>query len=284
MATASREQWQSRRGFVLAAVGSAVGLGNMWRFSYLTAEKGGAAFVGLYLFFTLIIGMPVMMAELTLGRGARKGPVAALAHFGGPAWRPLGLVFVVTGFLILSYYGVIGGWTLRYAVETLTIGFPENPGAHFEDLASGFDSLATQILFMALTISIVSGGISHGIERVARIAMPALFFIVVGIALYAASLDGSGGGYRYYLNFDVQNALALDVVVAAAGQAFFSLSLGMGAILTFASYLPQDSKLARETVVISSVANRSPASMASLSAVALTAFASKVCVPKMRDS
>jgi NSS family neurotransmitter:Na+ symporter len=251
MATAAREQWQSRWGFVLAAVGSAVGLGNMWRFSYLTAEMGGAAFVGLYVIFTLLLGMPVMMAELTLGRGARTGPIAALEHYGGRAWRPLGLLFVVTGFAILSYYGVIGGWTIRYAFEALTIGFPDDPGAHFEELASGFDSLGTQLCFMALTTFIVSGGIGAGIERVARIAMPALFMIVVGIALYAATLEGSSAGYRYYLNFEFANAMALDVVVAAAGQAFFSLSLGMGAILTFASYLPRDSHLPRETVVIS---------------------------------
>jgi len=251
MADASREQWQSRRGFVLAAIGSAVGLGNMWRFSYLTAENGGAAFVALYLFFTLLIGMPVMLAELSLGRGARGGPVVALAHFGGSSWRSLGVVFVAAGFLILSYYGVIGGWTIRYAVEAAAIGFPADPGAHFGALASGADSLAMQLVFMALTILIVSGGIGGGIERVARIAMPVLFAIVLGIALYAFFLEGADAGYRYYLNFDLKNALALDVVVAAAGQAFFSLSLGMGAILTFASYLPQNSRLARETLVIS---------------------------------
>jgi len=252
MATnASREEWRSRSGFLLAAVGSAVGLGNMWRFSYLASEKGGAGFVGLYLLFTLVIGLPVMLAELTLGRGARMGPVAALAHFGGRAWRWLGIVFVAAGFLILSYYGVIGGWTLRYAFEALVVGFAADPGAHFGELASGADSLAMQILFMALTVLIVSGGIGAGIERVARIAMPGLFFIMIGIALYAFSLDGSSAGYAYYLNFDLEKALALDVIVAAAGQAFFSLSLGMGAILTFASYLPRESNLARETVVIS---------------------------------
>jgi NSS family neurotransmitter:Na+ symporter len=246
-----REQWQSRWGFVLAAIGSAVGLGNMWRFSYLTAEKGGAAFVGLYLLFTLLIGLPIMLAELSLGRGARMGPVAALAHYGGPSWRRFGALFVVTGFSILSYYGVIGGWTLRYAAEAIAIGFPADPGAHFGDLASGFDSLATQILFMALTVLIVSGGIGNGIERVARYAMPALFAIVVAIALYAYTLEGSGAGYRYYLNFDLSNALTIDVIVAAAGQAFFSLSLGMGVILTYASYLPRNSHLVRETFVIS---------------------------------
>lgn len=247
----TREQWRSRWGFLLAAVGSAVGLGNMWRFSYLAAEKGGAGFVGLYLVFTVLLGLPVMLAELTIGRGARRGPVQALGHYGGPAWRWLGVVFVMAGFLILSYYGVIGGWTLRYAAEAATIGFPLDAGAHFGEVASGFDSLATQILFMLITILIVSGGIGAGIERAARIAMPGLFAIMLGIALYAASLEGSGAGYAYYLNFDLEKALALDVVVAAAGQAFFSLSLGMGAILTFASYMPRDSNLARETFVIS---------------------------------
>ncbi|MGB0620754.1 MAG: sodium-dependent transporter [Myxococcota bacterium] len=255
-ASASREQWQTRWGFLLAAVGSAVGLGNMWRFSYLAAEKGGAGFVGLYLLFTLLLGLPVMLAELTIGRGARKGPISALAHYaegrpGGSAWRGLGVVFVAAGFLILSYYGVIGGWTVRYAFEAFFLGFAEDAGAHFGAVSEGHGSLAMQILFMVVTTGVVSGGISGGIERVAKIAMPGLFLIMLGIVVYAATLDGSGAGYAYYLNFDLEKALALDVIVAAAGQAFFSLSLGMGAILTFASYLPRDSNLAQETVVIS---------------------------------
>lgn len=265
-AVAAREKWRTRWGFLFAAVGSAVGLGNMWRFSYLAAEKGGAGFVALYLAFTLLLGLPVMLAELTIGRGAQRGPISALAHYalaargmgtgersedGATAWRWLGAVFVAAGFLILSYYGVIGGWTLRYAFEAAFLGFATDPAGHFAEIASGFDSLGTQLAFMGLTMLIVSGGIGAGIERVARIAMPGLFAIMIGIALYAASLDGAGAGYAYYLNFDLEKALALDVVVAAAGQAFFSLSLGMGAILTFASYLPRESNLARETVVIS---------------------------------
>ncbi len=249
--SAPREQWQSRWGFILAAVGSAVGLGNMWRFSYLTAENGGAGFVVLYLIFTVLLGLPVMLAELTIGRGARSGPIAALEHYGGRSWRWLGAVFVAAGFLILSYYGVIGGWTLRYAFEAFTIGFADDPGAHFAVISEGHGSFAMQVTFMALTIAVVSGGIGAGIERVARIAMPALFFIMLGIVVYAATLDGASEGYAYYLNFDLAKAMDLDVVVAAAGQAFFSLSLGMGAILTFASYLPKDSDLANETIVIS---------------------------------
>jgi NSS family neurotransmitter:Na+ symporter len=121
MAVAAREHWSSRTGFVLAAIGSAVGLGNMWRFSYLTAENGGAAFVILYLTITAMVGLPILLAELQLGRGSQQSPVRALVHFGGNAWKPLGFVFVAAGFLILAYYGVIAGWTVRYAATALTL-------------------------------------------------------------------------------------------------------------------------------------------------------------------
>ena len=132
MAQAPREQWASRTGFVLAAVGSAVGLGNMWRFSYLTAENGGAAFVVLYLLMTLFIGLPVMLAELVVGRGAPRSPIEALAHYGGSRWRWLGALFVATGFLILAYYSVIAGWTLRYALLGIVGGFAGDSAARFD--------------------------------------------------------------------------------------------------------------------------------------------------------
>ena len=132
MASEPREQWSSRTGFVLAAVGSAVGLGNMWRFSYLTAEHGGAAFVILYLVITLVVGLPVLLAELTLGRGSQRSPIRALAHYGGDRWRPLGLVFVAAGFLILAYYGVIAGWTVRYGITAIFTGF----ATHFNGISA----------------------------------------------------------------------------------------------------------------------------------------------------
>ncbi|MFP6641685.1 MAG: sodium-dependent transporter [Myxococcota bacterium] len=250
MAVAARDQWTSTAGFLAAAVGSAVGLGNMWRFSYLTAEKGGAAFVLLYLVFTLVVGLPVMLAELTLGRGAGKSPVLALSHFGGRRWRPLGWLFVATGFLILSYYSVIAGWTVRYAAEVIFLGIPGDAAAQFTDVSEGADAFLYHVLFMALVMWIVIGGVSRGIERVSMLAMPLLFVLVCGIALYAATLDGSGAGYSYYLNADFANAFSVDVLVSAAGQAFFSLSLGMGAMMTFASYLPRDSNLPRESWMI----------------------------------
>jgi NSS family neurotransmitter:Na+ symporter len=250
MAARSREQWSSRYGFAMAAVGSAVGLGNMWRFSYLSAENGGAAFVILYLAITLIVGLPVLLAELVLGRGSQKSPIQALAHYGGDAWKPLGLVFVTAGFLILSYYAVIAGWTVRYGLEGIAGGFDANAAAHFGEVAEGLDAFGYHVLFMAVTIFIVGGGVSRGIERTALLLMPALALIVVGLAFYAATLSGASQGYVYYLKPDFSKLLSLDVLKDATGQAFFSLSLGMGAMLTFASYLGRDVNLPRQSAII----------------------------------
>jgi NSS family neurotransmitter:Na+ symporter len=250
MASAPREHWSSRTGFLLAAVGSAVGLGNMWRFSYLTAENGGAAFVILYLGVTLLVGLPVLLAELTVGRGAQRSPIRALAHYGGARWRPLGFVFVAAGFLILSYYAVIAGWTLRYAGIALVGGFDAKIATRFEDISTGWDAFGFHVVFMAATVFIVAGGVKAGIERTAMLLMPALLVIVCGLALYARTLSGADVGYSYYLDADFSKLMSLDVLKDAAGQAFFSLSLGMGAMLTFASYLDRDHHLPNESVII----------------------------------
>jgi NSS family neurotransmitter:Na+ symporter len=250
MASQPREQWSSNLGFVLAAVGSAVGLGNMWRFSYLTAENGGAAFVILYLAVTLLVGLPVLLAELVMGRGSQKSPVQALAHYGGRAWKPLGFVFVLAGFLILSYYSVIAGWTVRYALSALFAGFQADAAAQFGEVAAGWDAFGYHVLFMAGTIYVVDGGVSRGIERTAMILMPTLFAIVIGLAIYTATLEGAGEGYRYYLQADFSKLGSLQVLKDASGQAFFSLSLGMGAMLTFASYLGRDVHLPNQSLLI----------------------------------
>jgi len=250
MAGVPREQWTSKRGFVLAAIGSAVGLGNMWRFSYLAAENGGAAFVVLYLVATLIVGLPVLLAELVLGRGSQRSPIQALAHYGGSRWKPLGLIFVATGFLILSYYAVIAGWALRYGLVAIASGFDSDAAAHFGEVASGWDAFGYHVAFMALTVFVVVGGVSRGIERTSMVLMPLLFALVVGLAVYAATLDGASAGYAYYLGTDFSKLLSLNVVKDATGQAFFSLSLGMGAMLTFASYLGRDVDLPRASWII----------------------------------
>ena len=246
----AREQWSSRRGFVLAAVGSAVGLGNMWRFSYLTAEHGGAAFVVLYIGITLLVGVPVLLAELAIGRGSQRSPIRALVHYGGRRWMPLGFLFVAAGFLILSYYSVIAGWTLRYAGIALVSGFDSTIADQFSEIATGWDAFAFHLAFMAGTVAIVGSGVKGGIERTALLLMPILFLIVCGLAVYASTLDGAGRGYDVYLATDFSKLLSFRVLKDAAGQAFFSLSLGMGAMLTFASYLGRDHHLPNDSMLI----------------------------------
>lgn len=238
-------------GFILAAVGSAVGLGNMWRFSYVAAEGGGAAFVVLYVALIFIVGVPILLAEMALGRSTRLSPMGALRAAGGKAWVPMGALFVLTGLLILSYYSVIAGWTVRYAIEALAGGFPGNPGEHFGEIASGRDALAYHLGFMAVTIAVVTVGIRGGIEKAALVLMPVLFLILAGLAVWAYTLDGAAAGYSFYLRPSIEELLNPAILSDAAGQAFFSLSLGMGAMLTFASYLSRDENLNREATVIS---------------------------------
>jgi len=247
----ARELFGTKWGFVLAAVGSAVGLGNMWRFSYVAAEGGGAAFVILYIAMVALLGIPLMLCELVVGRKTHLSPIGALRELGGKRWATLGMLFVLVGFLILSYYSVIAGWTLRFAVESALTGFPGEPGAHFTEIASGRGAVMWHLLFMALTISIVMVGVQKGIERAAMILMPTLFLIVLGLAAWATTLPGAGAGYAFYLQPDLGQLLDPGVISQAVAQAFFSLSLGMGAMLTFASYLSKDTDLNQESVTIS---------------------------------
>jgi len=249
-AAASREAFGSRAGFILAAAGSAVGLGNMWRFSYQASEGGGAAFVLLYIMMTLMLGIPLMLAEFGLGRRGQLTPIGALRRLAGRGWARIGYVFVIGGGLILSYYSVIAGWTVRYAIDSIWHGFPGDSGAHFASVASGSGAIAFHVGFMAATIAIVMAGIKSGIERVSFVLMPALFLIVVGLAVWAFTLDGAGTGYTVYLQPDLDELLNPSVWRAAAAQAFFSLSLGMGAMLTFASYLGKDQDLPGAATIV----------------------------------
>ena len=248
-----REQWASKLGFLAAAVGSAVGLGNMWRFSYLTAENGGAAFVILYVVMVFVVALPVLLAELMLGRGSRRSPIQALLYYGGGPWQPLGALFVLSGFTILAYYSVIAGWALRYAVEALLGGFWGEPAARFAAMSEGTGAIAWHLIFMAGTIAIVAGGVQKGIERTTLIAMPVLFLVLCALAIYAATLDNGAGGYAYYLQTDFREIFSRVVLTEAAGQAFFSLSLGMGTMLTYASYLSREHHLPNESLTIASV-------------------------------
>lgn len=247
-----RETWASRVGFILAAVGSAVGLGNIWRFPYLTAESGGAAFLVVYLAAVLVIGFPAILAEFVLGRRSRRNVVDAFGDLGHPTWKAVGALALVTGFVILSYYSVVAGWVLRYIVGSATGAYFGGPEAYYSAIAVGMDAVAFHALFMLLTVTIVAFGVERGIELSTKVMVPSIILIVLGLAAWAFTLDGAAAGYAFYLepNLGELTGNLLTVVPAAVGQALFTLSLGMGAMVTYASYVGDDHDLAVDGVSI----------------------------------
>ncbi|MDT8341396.1 MAG: sodium-dependent transporter [Longimicrobiales bacterium] len=249
-ASIQRELFGTRVGFILAAVGSAVGLGNMWRFPYRVSEGGGAAFVVLYIVLTLVMGIPLMLSEFAVGRRTRLSPIGAFKQEGGKRWGMVGFLGVLTGFIILSYYSVIAGWVVRYGIEGILTGFAADPGAHFGEVTTGFTPILYHLMFMVVVITIVSVGVEKGIEKASLILMPVLFTIVLGLAVWAFTLPGSADGYAFYLAPSFSELLNPTTLAEAAGQAFFSLSLGMGAMLTFSSYLSRHENLNREAATI----------------------------------
>ncbi len=251
MEARSREGWGTKTGFILAAIGSAVGLGNMWRFAYVASDRGGAAFVILYVIMVFAIGVPVMMAEFAVGRRAGLSPIGALREVAGPRWVPLGYMYVAAGFLILAYYSVIAGWVTRYTLEAMIGGFPTDAATYFTESSTGVGAVLYHMVFMLLTISIVVSGIKTGIERASIVLMPLLFVLLIGLTIWAAFLNGAAEGYSFYLRPSVDKIFSLDTLSAAAGQAFFSLSLGMGAMLTYSSYLSRDANLPGSAATIS---------------------------------
>jgi len=245
----TRDRFASRMGFVLAAAGSAVGLGNIWKFPYMAGQHGGAAFLVVYLGLVFTIGLSVMLAEFAIGRAAERNPVGAFARLGGRAWSVVGYVGVAAGFVILSFYSVVAGWTLAYVVKTATGllhgASPGGLGRSFGAfVAEPMEPLVYHGLFMILTVSVVIGGVARGIERASRVLMPALFVLLLLLVARAVTLDGAGAGLRYFLAPDFSKVDAT-MVSAALAQAFFSLSLGMGCMLTYASYLAHGEDLPR---------------------------------------
>ncbi len=239
MSTGVRGQWSSKLGFILAAAGSAIGLGNIWRFPYVTGENGGAAFVFVYLACVLVIGVPYMYAELALGRAVQKNPVGAIDRLRpNSSWILVGVLGVVTGLFILSYYAVIAGWTFGYIFKMvipnwLTFG---------EFVSRPVLVIFLYTVFMLLTIFVVHGGIRGGIERWTTILMPVMFFLLLGLIVYVNFLPGSGKGLAFYLAPDFSKITG-KVILSALGQAFFSLSLGMGLMVTYASYISKEDNL-----------------------------------------
>jgi NSS family neurotransmitter:Na+ symporter len=252
----ARETWATRAGFILAAVGSAVGLGNIWRFPFITGQYGGSSFLITYLAFVALIGFPAILVEFVIGRYTNLNPVGAMRELGSGAWNYLGWLFVGIGFVILSYYSVVAGWFLRYTLIGITEGYAlsgtEAATSLFGTVSTGLDTLLFHAVFMAIVIGIIAAGVREGIEVSVKVMVPAIIALLVGLAAYAVTLDGSAAAYGYYLSPDFGYLLAnwTEILPAAAGQAFFTLSLGMGVMITYASYLGEDRNLASDAGVI----------------------------------
>lgn len=255
-----RAQWSSRLAFILAAAGSAVGLGNIWKFPYITGENGGGAFVLVYLFCIAVIGIPIMMAEVFIGRSGRRNPINSLrllAERNGrmPAWRGAAAIGVLAAFLILSFYSVIGGWAAAYvghaAMGDFTARNADGIGNLFKGLlASPYLLLFWHTVFMGSVILVVSRGLKAGLERAVTVLMPTLLILLLIAVGYATTT----GHFRQAVDFLFQpnfSALSMNGVLIAMGHAFFTLSLGMGVMMAYGSYLGRDISIARTAVTVS---------------------------------
>lgn len=252
--------WSSRLAFVLAATGSAVGLGNIWRFPYVASENGGGAFVLVYLACIFMLGLPILMAEVMLGRRGRRSPINTLRELSRESaasakWQIIGWSGVTAGLLILSFYSVIAGWTLSYTwtyLRELVVPAVEfgSPDAVFGALTGSFSMLVFwHSLFMVMTLVVVSAGVKNGLERAVRFLMPTLFILLLLLVGYGMSTGHFGQAVAFLFQPDFSR-ITPSVVVAAMGQAFFTLSLGMGSIMTYGSYLSSDASVGRTGAMV----------------------------------
>lgn len=251
-----REHFGSRMAVVMALAGSAVGLGNIWRFPYMVGEYGGAIFLICYLFFTFIISLPVFYAESIIGKNGGKGPYGSFkSQAPGTWWKWVGVICVIGSFIIISYYSVVGGWSIDYLVRSCFLGF-ENMS--MEAATSLFGKVSTSVwepiiahtVFLGAAWIIVRLGVKNGIEKFTKIIMPVLFFLMILIMIYALTLNGASEGVRYLLKPD-PSKFSVKTLSFALGQSFFSLSLGVGCVLTYSSYMRKEESLAKSGILTS---------------------------------
>ena len=253
-----RANFGSKIGAILAAAGSAVGLGNIWRFPYETGSHGGAAFILVYLGCVLLLGLPIMMAEFTIGRHSKASTGKAYQVLApGTPWKWVGFMGVLVGLLILGYYSVVAGWTLEYTLEALTNGFanktPDEFIASFQEFSQHpFRPLIWLLIFLLATHYVVVKGVKKGIERSSKILMPVLFILIIVLAACSVSLPNADKGLDFLLKPDFSKVNA-DVFLGAMGQAFFSLSLGMGCLSTYASYFNSETKLGKTALSVGAI-------------------------------
>ncbi|MBN2289585.1 MAG: sodium-dependent transporter [Candidatus Glassbacteria bacterium] len=246
-----RDNWGSRLAFILAASGSAIGLGNIWRFPTVAARNGGGAFVQVYLLFVILLGFIVMVGEITLGRRTQRNPVGVFRELAPRSlWVAVGFLGVAAGWGILSYYSVVAGWTLSYVFTTAGGTFSSGISAENIDLiflgtiASPARAIFWHFIFILLTVGVVMGGVKQGIERWSKILMPMLFILLVLLVVRSMTLENASIGLKKYLSADWSKVTG-STLIAALGQAFFSLSLGMGTMITYGSYMHRNENIVR---------------------------------------
>ncbi|MGI8353105.1 sodium-dependent transporter [Niallia circulans] len=250
-----QEQWRSKIGFVLAAAGSAIGLGAIWKFPYVAGTGGGGAFLLLFLVFTLVLGMPLLLGEFMIGRMGQSNAVRTYGKLASNTkWNFIGKLGVFTSFLLLSFYSVVGGWIILYIVKVLSGGLAglsqDQYGELFGEIISNpYSTISAQLVFMLITILVVAQGVQKGIELASKIMMPALVILFLILVIRSLSLDGAMEGVKFLLVPDFSK-LTSESILFALGQAFFTLSLGVSVMLTYASYLPKSQNLPRSAISI----------------------------------
>ncbi len=248
----NREQWSSKIGFIMSAAGSAIGLGNLWKFPYMAGTNGGGIFLLLYILLAALIGIPILMTELAVGRAGRKNAIASCRSI-NPHWGFVGAFGIAGAFFVLSYYCVVGGWVLKYLASSLTGSIP-SPGYFDSYSTEAIEPIIWMIVFCLINVIIVSWGVSKGIERVSTIVLPLLLIMLLGIMVYVLTLPNAieGVSFIFLPNFSDINSIGdfAKICVSALGQVFFSLSLGMGTLITYGSYLDKNDNLGKSTVTI----------------------------------
>lgn len=251
-----RDGFSGSFGMIAATIGSAVGLGNLWRFPYLVGQNGGAAFILIYLFFSIVICTPIMVAELVIGRRGQGAPAISFFNLSGSRkWASVGILAMFTCILILSFYGVVGGWTIKYLVNSVCLQYREgavlDSASAFGQFVSGSGGpIVYFLIFTALTGAVILAGVTKGIERTSKFMMPVLFVLVVLVAVRSITLPGSAEGLKYLFKPDFSQ-IDSNVVLAALGQAFFSLSLGAGMQITYGSYTRSDDNIIQNAFISS---------------------------------
>lgn len=250
------EQWTSKLGFILASAGSAIGIGAIWKLPYVAGTSGGGAFFLLFILFTAIIGLPLLLAEFVLGRHTQKEAIRAYdAVAPGSLWKGIGYLGVITCFILLSFYSVVGGWILQYIFASVTgqLNGVRDYGSLFNStIANPTSAVISQFVFLLLTIVVVARGIQNGIEKANKILMPALFILFIIIIIRSLTLDGAMEGVSFFLYPDFSK-LTSQTILFAMGQAFFSLSVGVSVMVTYSSYLSKQQNLPKSAISISAL-------------------------------